>query len=171
MFLRFKKNITLNLMLSRRIKNQLLRIISGILFFPIGPAILIYNESKAIHNDPLWAGVEYEGMYWVIRLMATLFIIFCLYRIFSAAKLFMMKIPLTYNEIRAGIYLVAILTGFMLSLLCISLVWLYHKPLISIVLIGISVILMIILFIKRGQNKKQKKVEVASVKPHQSKDV
>lgn len=160
-------------MLSRRLKKQILRIITGILFFPIGPAVLMYNESKVIQGEPIFngTGLAPEVIQWAIRLGATLLIIFCLYRVFSTAKLLMMKIPLTYNEIRTGIYLASTLTGFMVSLVSISLVWIYHKPLVSIILIGVSIVLMVLLLIKGGQRKKQENPPAVSVTPHQSKDV
>ncbi len=157
-------------MLSRRTKNQILRIITGILLLPLGPVLLMYNENKAIAHQPLMNGWEQPLLYWVVRIGSIFFIVFCLYRIFSAAKLFMMKIPLTYNEIRAGIYIGAILTGSIVSLLCISFVWLYHKPLVSILLVGFSLIMLVVL-IFRGVKRKKADSQKVSVKPHQTKDV
>lgn len=160
-------------MLTRKLKKQILRIITGILFFPIGPAVLMYNESKVIQGEPIFngTGLAPEIIQWAVRLGATLLIIFCLYRIFSTTKLLMMKIPLTYNEIIAGIYLASILTGLMVSLVSISLVWIYHNPLVSIILIGVSIVLMALLLIKRGQRKRRDNPPARSVTPHQSKDV
>lgn len=158
-------------MLTRRLKNQLYRIITGFLFLPVGPVLLFYNEAKAAEALPIFQGYHEEWIYWALRLAGFLFLVFCLYRIISTIKLFMMKIPLTYNEIRNGIYVSSFSIGLMMSLLCISIVRIYYQPTISLILIGIAIILMVLLLIRRGQKKKQEKSQLPSVKPQQAKDV
>jgi hypothetical protein len=158
-------------MLSRRVKNQIYRMIAGILLLPFGPILLFYNEVKVIQARPIFQGYHEEWVYWVFRLAGYLFITVCLYRIFSTIKLFMMKIPLTYNEIRAGIYVSSFLTGLIITLVCISIVQISHQPIISLILIGLSIVLMTLLLIRRGQKKKEERSKLPSVKPQQAKDV
>ncbi len=158
-------------MLSRRVKNQIYKMITGFFLLPFGAILLIYNESKAVKGAPIFQGYQSELVYWALRLAGFLFLCFCLYRIFSAIKLFMMKIPLTYNEIRTGIYLSAISVALVISLLCISIIWIYHQPKISFILLGISVVLLILLLIRRGQKKKWEKAQLPSVKPQKARDV
>jgi hypothetical protein len=145
--------------------------ITGFLLLPFGVILLLFNESKAVAGRPIFQGYHGDLVYWLLRLAGWLLISFCLYRIFSAIKLFMMKIPLTYNEIRAGIYLSAIMVGLLISLLCISIVWIYYQPMISLILVAVAVVLMILLLIRRGQQKKQTGSQLPSVKPQQAKDV
>ena len=158
-------------MLSRRIKNQIYRMITGFLLLPFGAILLFYNESRAVQNRPVFQGYHADLVYWLLRLAGWLFLSFCLYRIFSAIKLFMMKIPLTYNEIRAGIYLSSIIIGLLISLISISIVWIYYEPKISLVLLGVSVVLIFALLIRRGQKKKIERSQLPSAKPQQAKDV
>jgi len=158
-------------MLSRRVKNQIYRMITGFLLLPFGPILLLYNESRAVQNRPIFQGYHDEWIYWALRLVGFMFLSFCLYRIISTIKLFMMKINLTYNEIRTGIYISSISIGLLITLICISTVWIYHQPMISLILVGVSIILMVLLLIRRGQKKKWEKSQLPSVKPQQAKDV
>ena|SRR5688572_1160937 len=155
----------------RMIKKYILRIIGGILFLPVGPILLFWNESKAIQHIPVYEGAEGEWRYWVLRLLGFLFTWFCLYRIISAIKLFMMKIPLSYKEIRAGIYISSLLGGLILSLICLSISWLLSYPVIGIVLGAVAIALMFVLLIRRKQQRKLQMHEVPSAKPHQARDV
>ncbi len=155
----------------RRIKKYISRMVMGFLLLPVGPIILFWGEHQAIQRSPIIGEEPNEWIYWAIRVGGFLFISFCFYRITSAIKLVMSKIPLTYNEIRNSILISSFMAGLMISLVCISISWIYHEPRISLVLVIVAVALIFALLIRRGQQKKIEKANIPSVKPQQAKDV
>ena len=154
----------------RRIKKYLLKIIGGIILLPVGPILLLWNEYHAINQTPLFDDNNYNWLYWSIRIVGFLFISCCFYQILSAIKLFMSKIPLTYQEIRNGILLSSFLLGIIITMVCLSMVWIYHKPLISLVLGATAISIIISMLLRRRSNRIRKKLNEPSVRPHQVKD-
>ena len=153
-----------------RIKKYLYRMIFGILCLPLGPILLIWNEHKAILNEPVFRAYHSEIVYWGFRTAGFLIILFCFQRIFSFINLFMMKIPLTYNEIRAGIWVNALLISIASTLIILSVCWIYAQPFISLILVVLAIGLFFILLIKRRQKKKLEKSQIVSVQPRQAKN-
>lgn len=145
--------------------------ILGILLLPFAGIFLIWNESKAILHAPIFEDYQNDLIYWGFRLIGFLILVFCFQRIFSFNKLFMMKIPLTYNEIRAGIWITSTIFSMATFLVLLSVCWIYAKPMISYILLGIGVSLLFLLLIRKRQQKKIEKSKVPSVKPQQAKDV
>lgn len=154
----------------RRIKKYLLKIIGGIILLPVGPILLLWNEYHAVNQTPLFNDNNYNWFYWSIRIVGFLFISCCFYQILSAIKLFMSKIPLTYQEIRNGILLSSFLLGIIITMVCLSMVWIYHKPLISLVLVATAISIIISMLLRRRSNSIRKKLNEPSVRPHQVKD-
>ncbi len=155
----------------RRIKKYLYRMIFGIIVLPFAGIFLMWNEYKAILHTPIFQGIHDDWIHWAFRAGGWLVLLFCFQRIFSFAKLFMMQIPLTYNEIRTGIWIKAIFFSLATSLILISICWIYAKPMISLILIAVAITLLLMLIIRRRQQKKIEKATLPSVKPHQAKNV
>src|SRR5947207_3074884 len=123
-----------------RIKKYLYRMIFGILVLPMGAILLIWNEHKAIMHIPIFDAYQSDLVYWGFRLLGFFILLICFQRIFSFVKLFMMKIPFTYNEIRAGIWITACIFSMAVFLIILSVCWIYAQPMISLILLitGIS---------------------------------
>lgn len=155
----------------QRIKKYIYRMILGVLLLPLGGILLIWNEYKAINQVPVFEEYPTEWVYWGFRLAGFFILLFCFQRIFSFIKLFMMKIPLTYNEIRAGIWITATIFSMATFLVILSICWIYAKPMISYILLGAGIALLFLLLIRKRQQKKIEKSKIPSVKPQQAKDV
>jgi hypothetical protein len=154
----------------RRIKKYILRLLGGIFLLPVGPIALLWNEHQAILEISIIQDQPNYWIYWVIRLAATAWITICFYRILSAVKLFMSKIPLTYEEIRNGIFVSSIMLSLMISLISISIARIYYQPMISLILGGAAMALIIAFMIRKMGKIKINKAKQASVQPHQAKD-
>ena len=138
---------------------------------PIGIIILCWNEYQAVHAFSVFPGVSSILVTWGCRALGFIWLLFCYHRIFSAAKLFMSRIPLTYNEIRNVILFQSFITASVTSLVIISICRIYDQPRISLVLAGVSVALIFATLIRRRRKKQLEKGLIPSVKPQQAKDV
>lgn len=145
--------------------------IFGFLCLPVPVVLLFWNERNAIYQTIVLKEVPSDLVYWAFRLIGFLFLIFCFNRIFSSIKIFMSKIPLSYNEIRNLILFKAFMYALITCFIIVSVCWIYHQPMISLVLIGVAIALILSLLIRRVQNKKLEKAKIPSVKPQQAKDV
>lgn len=145
--------------------------IFGILLLPLAGILLVWNEYNAINHTAIFEEYQSDLFYWAFRLLGFLLLLFCFQRIFSFIKLFMMKIPLTYNEIRAGIWITATIFSMASFLVLLSICWIYAKPMISYILLGVGISLLFLLLIRKRQQKKIEKAKLPSVKPQQAKDV
>ncbi len=153
------------------IKRHIYRMIFGFICLPVPIILLFWNERNDIFQTAVFKEVHSDLVYWAFRLIGFLFLIFCFNRIFSSIKIFMSKIPLSYKEIQNLIlfkaFIYALITCFIIASVC----WIYHQPMISLVLLVLVVALVFALLIKRGQKKKLEKATIPSVKPRQAKDV
>jgi hypothetical protein len=145
--------------------------IFGIICLPGGIVLLFWNEQNAITHKTIFQGVHSDWVYWGFRLIGLLFLLFCYNRIFSAVKIFMSKIPLTYEDIRNLILFKAFLFSLATVLAIAAICWIAYKPRISLVLVALAAALIIMSVIRRGQKKKSETPKATSVKPHRTKDV
>jgi len=145
--------------------------IFGIICLPFGIALLFWNERNAIVEKTIFQGVHSELVYWGFRLIGFLFLLFCFNRIFSSVKIFMSKIPLSYEEIRNVILFKAFMYSLALTLAIAAICWIYHQPLISVVLLVLAVGFIIASVIGTGQKKKILATKIPSAQPHKTKDV
>lgn len=142
----------------------------GILLLPMGVILLIWNESKAIQHAPIFQAYQSEPVYWGFRLVGLMVLLYCFQQIFSFIKLFMMKIPLSYNEIRAGIWITACILSIAVFLIIISVCWIYAKPMVSLILVIVTAVFILGLLIRQRQKKKIENSQMQSVQPRQAKN-
>lgn len=155
----------------RLIRKYIYRMIFGLICLPAGIILLFWNERNAIIQKTLFQGVDSEWVYWAFRAIGFLFLLFCFNRIFSAIKIFMSKIPLTYNDIRNAILFKAFLYALAVTLIIVSICWVAHQPAISIILVIIALGLIIVSVIRIRGKRKPPASKTGSVKPHRTKDV
>jgi hypothetical protein len=153
------------------IRKYIYRMIFGIICLPGGIALLFWNERNAIIQKTIFQGVHSDLVYWGFRLVGFLFLVFCFNRIFSAIKIFMSKIPLSYDDIRNLILFKAFMYSLAITLLIAAVCWISHRPAIAVVLIVAAVGFIVAGALRRGQKKKIEASKIPSAKPQRSKDV
>lgn len=153
------------------IKRHIYRMIFGFMCLPVPIILLFWNERNAINQTVVFKEVHSDTVYWAFRLIGFLTLIFCFNRIFSSIKIFMSKIPLSYHEIRNLILFKAFMYALISCFIIVSVCWIYHQPIISLVLTSMAIALVFALLIRRVQKKKLEKAQIPSVKPQQAKDV
>jgi Transmembrane protein 43 len=153
------------------IKRHIYRMIFGFICLPAPVVLLFWNERNAIYQTVVFKDVHSDIVYWAFRLIGFLVLIFCFNRIFSSIKIFMSKIPLSYHEIRNLILFKAFMYALITSFMILSVCWIYHQPLVSLVLTSMAIALVLSLVIRKVQKKKLEKAQIPSVQPQQAKDV
>lgn len=153
------------------IRKYIYRMIFGIICLPGGIILLFWNERNAITQKTIFQGVHSDLVYWGFRLIGFLFLLFCFNRTFSAIKIFMSKIPLSYEDIRNAILFKAFIYSLALTFGIVAVCWVSHQPVVSLVLVALAIGAMVALALRTGKKKKIQASQMPSVKPHQPKDV
>ena len=91
---------------------------------------------------------------WILRLAGLLCCIFGFMLILNPLVVIGDVVPFIGSILNIGTGLVSTIIGFILSFIVIAIAWLFYRPLISIILIAIVVLLIIFLFYKRKTVKK-----------------
>lgn len=154
----------------RIIKKYLYRLLVGIPLLPLGPVILFFNEWTFLNATVPAAIQEIPGSVWFIRIASVGFIIYCIYLILSGIKLFMNQIPLSYHDIRTGLWITSLLVGTLIGCLSMSMVWLIHYPIMSVVPLGIALVSVLGLLMK-GRSRRKQPAATKPNQPHQPTDV